>query len=38
MINFKKMDDEDFVFISKPIDKKEEKEFRDFLKKRKTTQ
>ena len=34
MINFKKMDDEDFVFINKPVDKNEEKEFSDFLKNR----
>ncbi len=35
MINFKKMDDEDFVFVNKPLRKKEEKEFSDFLKSRK---
>ncbi len=35
MINFKKMDDKDFVFINKPLDDKEEKEFSDFLKNRK---
>ena len=36
MINFKKMDDKDFVFVSKPLSYKEEKEFSDFLKSRKT--
>ena len=35
MINFKKMDDKDFVFINKPLSNKEEKEFSDFLKSRK---
>ena len=35
MINFKKMDDKDFVFINKPLSGKEEKEFSDFLKSRK---
>jgi hypothetical protein len=35
MINFKKMDDKDFVFINKPLSDKEEKEFSDFLKLRK---
>ncbi|MEO8109165.1 MAG: hypothetical protein ABI594_03990 [Ginsengibacter sp.] len=35
MINFKKMDDKDFVFVNKPLNKKEEKEFSDFLKSRK---
>lgn len=35
MINFKKMDDKDFVFVNKPLSKKEEKEFSDFLKSRK---
>jgi hypothetical protein len=29
------MDDRDFVFVSKPLTKKEEKEFSDFLKARK---
>lgn len=32
MVNFKKMDEKDFVFISKPLTKEEEKEFSDFLK------
>jgi hypothetical protein len=35
MINFKKMDDKDFVFINKPLSEKEEKAFSDFLKLRK---
>lgn len=36
MINFKKMDDKDFVFINKKLSEKDEKEFSDFLKKRKS--
>ncbi|MEO7265243.1 MAG: hypothetical protein ABIW38_10040 [Ferruginibacter sp.] len=36
MINFKKIDDKDFVFVNKPLSSKEEKEFSDFLKARKT--
>ena len=35
MANFKKMDEQDFVFVNKPLTQKEEKEFSDFLKKRK---
>ena len=35
MINCKKMDEKDFVFLSKTLFKKEEKLFSDFLKKRK---
>jgi len=35
MVNFKKMDEKDFVFINKPLNEKEEKEFSDFLKKKK---
>jgi hypothetical protein len=35
MINFKKMDDKDFVFINKKLSKQDDKEFSDFLKKRK---
>ena len=31
MINFKKMDEKDFVFINKSLSVKEEKEFGDFL-------
>ncbi len=36
MIDFKKMDDKDFVFVSKPLSDREEKEFSEFLKSRKT--
>lgn len=36
MINFKKMDDKDFVFVNKNLSEKDDKEFSDFLKKRKT--
>lgn len=36
MINFKKMDDKDFVFISKPLSDKDDKAFSEFLKSRKT--
>ncbi len=36
MANFKKMDDHDFVFVNKPPTEKEEKEFSDFLKNRKS--
>ncbi len=36
MINFKKMDDKDFVFINKKLCEKDDKEFSDFLKNRKT--
>jgi hypothetical protein len=35
MINFKKIDDKDFVFINKNLNEKEEREFSDFLKNRK---
>jgi hypothetical protein len=35
MIDFKKMDDKDFVFISKPTSDKEDKAFSDFLRARK---
>ncbi len=35
MINYKKMDEKDFVFLSKTLSEKEEKLFSDFLKKRK---
>ena len=38
MINFKKMDDKDFVFVNKPLTDKEEIEFSDFLKSRKKNQ
>ncbi len=36
MIDFKKMDDKDFVFVNKPLSNKDDKAFSDFLKKRKT--
>jgi len=36
MANFKKMDDHDFVFVNKPLTENEEKEFSDFLKRRKS--
>lgn len=36
MINFKKMDDLDFVFINKSLSEKEEQEFKDFLINKKT--
>jgi hypothetical protein len=36
MINLKKMDDKDFVFINKNLSEKDDKEFSAFLKKRKT--
>jgi len=36
MANYKEMDDQDFVFVNEPLTEKEEKEFSDFLKKRKT--
>ena len=32
MANFKKMDDQDFIFINKPLSAEEEKEFSEFLK------
>lgn len=35
MVNFKKIDDKDLVFINRPLSVKEEKEFSDFLKTRK---
>jgi hypothetical protein len=35
MINFKKMDDKDFVFINKSLNDKDDKLFSDFLKNRK---
>jgi hypothetical protein len=35
MIDFKKMDDKDFVFISKPTSDKDDKAFSEFLKSRK---
>jgi hypothetical protein len=36
MANFKKMDEHDFVFVNKPLTQKEEKEFSNFLKARKS--
>ncbi len=36
MIDFKKIDDKDFVFVNKILSDKEEKEFSEFLKSRKT--
>ncbi|MDP2887954.1 MAG: hypothetical protein Q8P34_03185 [Bacteroidota bacterium] len=36
MANFKKIDDQDFIFVNKPITEKEDKEFSDFLKNRKS--
>jgi len=35
MVNFKKMDDKDFVFVNKPLTKIEDRQFSDFLKSRK---
>ncbi len=35
MIDFKKMDEKDFVFVNKPLSDKEEKEFSEFIKSRK---
>jgi len=35
MINFKKMDEKEFVFINKQLSDKEDKAFSDFLKNRK---
>lgn len=35
MIDFKKLDDKDFVFINKPLNEKDDKAFSDFLKARK---
>jgi hypothetical protein len=36
MIDFKKMDDKDFVFINEPLDDKDDKAFSNFLKNRKS--
>lgn len=36
MIDFKKMDDKDFVFVNKLLSDKEEQSFSSFLKSRKT--
>ncbi len=35
MVNFKKIDDHDFIFMNEPLTSKEEKDFSDFLKSRK---
>jgi hypothetical protein len=35
MVNFKKMDEKDFVFSNRPTTKKEDEAFSEFLKKRK---
>lgn len=35
MIDFKKMDDKDFVFINNPTNDEDDKAFTDFLKNRK---
>jgi DNA-directed RNA polymerase sigma subunit (sigma70/sigma32) len=34
MVNIKKIDEKDMVFLNKPLSDKEEKEFSDFLKSR----
>lgn len=36
MVNIKKIDEQDLVFVNKPITAKEDKEFSDFLKERKS--
>jgi hypothetical protein len=36
MANFKKIDDQDFVFVNKKMTEREEKDFSDFLKARKS--
>jgi len=36
MANFKKMDDHDFIFVNQPLTAKEDKEFSDYLKTRKS--
>jgi hypothetical protein len=35
MVNFKKIDDKDLVFVNNPLSTKDDKEFSDFLKARK---
>jgi len=35
MVNFKKMDDKDFVFVRTPLDNKQDKAFSEFLNSRK---
>ena len=34
MVNFKKMDDKDFVFLNRPVNRKEDEAFSEFLKNR----
>ena len=36
MVNYKKIDDLELVFVNEPLSEKEDKEFSDFLKNRKT--
>lgn len=36
MVNIKKIDQYDFIFVNKPLTAKEEKEFSDFLRDRKS--
>jgi hypothetical protein len=36
MTNYKKIDDLELVFVNEPLSEKEDKEFSDFLKNRKT--
>ncbi|MDP3916490.1 MAG: hypothetical protein Q8R96_22415 [Bacteroidota bacterium] len=36
MANFKKIDDHDFVFVNRPLSEKEDNEFSNFLKSRKS--
>jgi hypothetical protein len=36
MVNFKKIDDKDFVFIKTNLSKQDDKEFSEFLKSRKS--
>jgi hypothetical protein len=35
MINYKKIDDQDFIFVNEPPSAKEDKEFSEYLKNRK---
>ncbi len=35
MVDFKKMDEKDFVFVNKPLSPKQDKEFSEFLRDRK---
>ena len=36
MVNIKKIDEQDLVFVNKPLTAEEDKEFSDFLKERKS--